>query len=98
MANDDYTMDADELERLDTWIREKWEHGPCSICGANSWTTNPKVCLILNPASLVNNSSFPVVLIYCTNCGHTLFVNAIVAGVTPPEAVPLKPHTGSGAA
>ncbi len=96
MPNDDYTMDADELVRLNTWIRDKWKHGPCSICGANSWTTNSKVCLLLNPASLVNTTSFPVVLIYCTNCGHTLVVNAIIAGVAKPEGPPLKPHAGSG--
>lgn len=62
----------------------------CPICGHNQWGVNNIVTemrefqngdFILGPGSAI----MPFVSISCNNCAHTLFVNAIKAGIIHPQ-------------
>jgi hypothetical protein len=77
----DGSMDAEERVRLEAWVAEKWQHGPCPVCNTNDWNINPKIGQIINAATMAGGTSYPVLLISCTNCGNTLSINAVIAGV-----------------
>jgi predicted nucleic-acid-binding Zn-ribbon protein len=81
MANDDYSMDAAELERYRAWAAQKWKHGPCPVCRTNNWIRNARIGHVPNPQTVVDGSAFFVLPIYCSNCGYTIFINAHVAGI-----------------
>jgi hypothetical protein len=70
-------------QKLNTWFREKWDHGPCPVCGTNLWTPLPRLGMVpnLNPTGPLSANVVPVLLIGCTNCGYTLQINALVAGI-----------------
>ena len=73
-------MDANENARYQTWLDTKWKpNNPhkCFVCGASDWA------LANNFATVPSEGGgpFPLIIIYCKNCGHTLFVNALIAGV-----------------
>src|SRR5438309_11966218 len=78
-------MDAQERARLQRWIAEKWKPKACPVCLASAWSFNEKVGQIYNDNTLSDGTAFPVVLIFCTNCGYTIPINARIAGVRTDE-------------
>jgi hypothetical protein len=87
-------MDAEERARFEAWFAEKWHHGPCPVCAANEWGAQPKLGQIENlglgleasdrPMVLIQGGRVPILLISCKNCGYTVAVNAIIAGIRQP--------------
>jgi|CZKG01.1.fsa_nt_gi hypothetical protein len=87
-------MDPAEQERADAWFRDKWRHGRCPVCNANTWDTLPKIGQIENlhdsPIPPFGGQPFPiygrvpVLLVGCQNCGYLVPINALVAGIRQP--------------
>lgn len=73
-------LDQDALSR---WFNEKWNHGPCPVCGTDLWTPLPRLGMIPNLAALAPGATnvVPVLLVSCTNCGYLLAFNALTADV-----------------
>jgi len=62
------------------WLAEKW--GPsrqCPYCGNDEWTVSVPVNLLLESRETLP----PHFTSTCTNCGNTVFINAIQAGLFP---------------
>ena len=62
----------------------------CPICGRNQWSVNNVVTEMreFQNGNLIiggESSIMPFVSITCNHCAHTLFVNAILAGVVSPQ-------------
>ncbi len=74
-------LDEEEIRRVDAWIADRWRHGPCPVCEANSWAPNLRIGQIENEATFSVGETFPVLLIFCTECGYTLSINARIAGI-----------------
>jgi predicted nucleic-acid-binding Zn-ribbon protein len=75
-------VESKQQERLQEWITEKWNHGACPVCGANSYQVGAEIGEIRPIAGLSpGKGAYPVVPVNCTNCGYTVLINAIVAGV-----------------
>jgi hypothetical protein len=70
-------------DKLNTWFHEKWNHSACPVCATDLWTPLPRLGMVpnLNPAGPVSTNVVPVLLVSCTNCGYTLQINALVAGI-----------------
>lgn len=79
-----------EQARLFQHINQKWRNKFCFQCSANTWSVDATVKLILGdskPTGIVLGGSFqPYATMTCTNCGNTLLINLIVAGVVVPGA------------
>jgi hypothetical protein len=93
-------MDALEQARLDAWFATQWRHGPCPVCAAESWDWARNLGQIPNMLMFGPNggNTVPVVLINCNNCGYTLPINAVVAGILgpPPMGEPPSPPPAQG--
>lgn len=77
---------AFEAHLKDKWVREV----DCPICQSNEWV--PGQILAQAPeypssglprfAQIGAGRAYPLVAVFCTNCGYTVFFNSLVAGIT----------------
>jgi len=72
-------------------LKKKWADRPCCQCGVANWQVQDAVFELrqFSEGSLVvGGPIIPVVPVTCANCGNTLLVNAIRAGIIdqPTEA------------
>lgn len=71
-------------KKLLEYLEQKWgRDSRCPMCGHKSWTVHDTTFEIreFNEGNMVlGGPVIPVVTIMCTNCGNTLFVNALQAG------------------
>lgn len=77
-------------EQIGAWLTKKWTPTrTCFQCGATAWTaTAHPVFLQIGQVGIgLTVAAFPCVAVICQNCGNTILVNAIIAGiVSPPDA------------
>lgn len=73
------------------YLQSKWASRLCPMCGKGPWNIHDSTYQLTeyNEGSMViGGPVIPVVPIICGNCGNTVLVNAIIAGVvklsTPP--------------
>ena len=68
------------------YLNTKWGGSPCPMCHSSSWNLSDKIFELreFNNGSLVlggpSSAITPVIPVTCTNCGNTIFVNALTAG------------------
>lgn len=60
------------------WLETKWGSVACPYCGTNGWEVGHQ---IVEQRSWGLGAVFPVFLVTCENCGHTVHVDADKAGV-----------------
>jgi len=66
------------------FLNDKWKGKPCLMCGEGSWAIQNKTFQLMefNKGSLVvGGPIIPVIPVICNNCGNTVLVSAITAGV-----------------
>jgi hypothetical protein len=83
-----------ERERLRHWLEEHWGteegKGACPMCGTNSWTLGDAAELRAYEEGVlhIGGRVYPVMPVVCVNCGNTVLINAILAGVLQPDTEP----------
>lgn len=82
---DEKHITPEQAEKLIAWLKEKAPHGiKCSVCGVNDWQIAPDIVTPLrltDGAVSIGGSMYPLVMLICRNCAHTIFLNAILSGV-----------------
>ncbi len=73
------------LDHLNT----KWKGlRNCQICGDTNWNVHPELYEMrqFNEGNMVlGGPLIPLLVIECTNCGNTISINAIRAGIVTPD-------------
>lgn len=67
-------------------LRVKWNNTSCPMCGTNDWSVAEEIFELreFQDGNLVAGGPlYPVIPVSCKNCGMSLMINAIVAGVLP---------------
>ena len=82
------TLSVEQSKQVIDYITQKSENKVivCPICGKNEWGLNNVIAELreFQGGKLFvsgETSVMPLVSITCKHCGHTLFINAILAGV-----------------
>jgi hypothetical protein len=72
-----------DANKFIAYLDQKWGTRPCTMCGQISWAVNDSVFQIIEfQKGLVHGgAALPVIPVICRNCGNTVFVNAVVAGI-----------------
>jgi predicted nucleic-acid-binding Zn-ribbon protein len=79
-------MDEARRKQFQTWMEKYWRHGPCPVCQMNVYDTGEVVELRFHiKGGSRRRTVYPVIPIACRNCGYTLLINAILAGVVRPD-------------
>lgn len=85
-------MPAIDINQAIAFLNAKWGLRPCPMCGTSNWTVQgtPFQLMEFHQGNLVVGGPIvPVIPVICVNCGNTVLVNAIIAGLVP-SAVGVK--------
>lgn len=72
------------------WLKLKWPHAnqTCEICHFKTWTIAEDLVMPM-PFSGNNitfgGSTYPQLMVICSNCGNTKYFNAVIAKLVEPE-------------
>ena len=70
-------------------LRAKWGERACPMCGVGNWSVNESTFQLteFNQGSIIiGGPVVPVLPVICMNCGNTVLINAITAGLVIPQA------------
>jgi hypothetical protein len=80
-------LSQEQMRALIAFVNERWSgNAACRQCGQNNWSIDSYVLHPLSPAPTtvtLGAGVLPSAAFVCKNCGNTLFVNLVVAGVVP---------------
>lgn len=72
-------MANEELERwVRRWLEKRGADSNCSVCGENDWLLGELSEIVVQG---LRRSIYPVLPIFCGNCAHTVFFNALMMGL-----------------
>jgi len=78
-------LDSEGRKRILAFLQERSPRpGLCPLCQKQAWNLENEIWELreFNMGNLiVGGQVFPVVPLICTNCGNTLFINAVLSGV-----------------
>jgi hypothetical protein len=81
-------MNNQDTEKILQFLTEKWGDKNCSMCSKGPWEVQKKIFQLseFHEGNLVvGGLLIPVIPVTCTNCGHTVLVNALISGAITPE-------------
>jgi hypothetical protein len=79
-------MSEVDADKLINHLKHKWSGANCPLCKSGNWNVSDRVYelrehhgggIVIGGGPVV-----PIVPITCDNCGNTVLVNSIVAGLT----------------
>ncbi|MGN4997040.1 hypothetical protein [Aeromonas sp. 61P] len=82
-------MSKFDSKKIISFLSNKWKGRGCPMCNSGPWNVpdNTFQLMEFHGGNLVMGGPLiPVIPVSCENCGHTILVNAIIAGVVEPES------------
>lgn len=80
-----------KVEKVLEHLRDKWGSGKrCPMCDSPDWSVQESTFEIRDwhpHAVMASGRVILVVPVICNNCGNTVLVNAIAAGIVTPDGV-----------
>ena len=74
-----------DFDKASEWLNTHWQGDwTCPICGQNDWLLHDEAVEVRafgKGRLAAKGSIFPLLTVICSTCGHTLFFNALVAGL-----------------
>jgi hypothetical protein len=70
--------------KMIAYLQEKWRGRSCPMCGVTNWNVQDSTFEIRQFSEgnmVLGGPIIPVVPVVCNNCGNTILVNALMAGV-----------------
>lgn len=78
-------LDKQQHDKFSKYVAEKWKPPyQCGCCKANNWSISDRVFQLaeFSPSGIViGGPVVPLAPVTCNNCGNTILLNAIIAGV-----------------
>jgi len=82
-------LSQEQTNEFMDWLNSKWEGlKKCPVCGQNSWNVSDRVFEMREfhgGSMVVGGILQPVIPVTCSNCGNTLYFNAMQAGIVKPQ-------------
>jgi hypothetical protein len=77
-------LTEDQKKKAEHWFQTRASKAVCPVCYSRTWTILPDMLAppTFHAGSMVlGGVSYPHIVMACTTCGNSQFINAIVAGV-----------------
>lgn len=77
-------MTPDQHARATNWLNTHWTTPACPFHGATTWGVSETLAEVRNFAAggiQFGGGVYPLIIVTCQDCGYTVLVNAILAGV-----------------
>src|SRR2546430_7505413 len=87
-------LDTEKTKRPLGCLNRQWTNQACPFHGPTKWEVGQVIMTLPYSGGgvIVGGPTYPLLVVTCVNCGYTVLVNAIVAGVVPRPAQPLQPE------
>lgn len=87
MADSTPSLSREQKEKFIRWLTQKTNGRTiaCSICNTAKWNIGDDLVIppvFKNQGTQLGGVGYPQVMLICHNCGHTVFMNAVIAGLT----------------
>lgn len=76
----------EQRAKIRNWMKSKWTYRECRQCSHEKWVIGDAPARL--PLGYPNTADqyfgglmYSLVVITCSNCGNTLFINSVVAGI-----------------
>jgi len=81
-----------DIEKLLAFLNDKWKEHKCGVCGHFSWDVTNKLFQLseFNKSHVLvggKKSYVPLIPVTCDNCGNTLLLSAMIAGLVKPNKI-----------
>lgn len=90
MPDDQGKLSQEELDKIAAWLNKQAprEKAPCTVCGTNDWAILEHLVSppTFGKGHILGGASYVFAMLFCSNCGHTVFINATKAGITRSSA------------
>lgn len=67
------------------WLNSKWtQPHNCPICGSDKWSIPEELVELrqfYHGSIVMGGGVYPNIVVICTVCGYTFFMNAVIAGL-----------------
>lgn len=68
------------------WLGQRWSTRQCPYCEAKNWSVLMPISFrVQSPKTDLEANLVPHFLVTCTNCGNTVLINAVLAGILPED-------------
>lgn len=77
-------LNKEQQEKAINYLNNKWHEKICPICKGTNWDIHPELYELrqFNGGNMVlGGPLIPMLVIECTNCGNTISINAMRAGI-----------------
>ena len=98
------SLSQEEKDKLIQWLTEKaGKTGGlvCSVCNTRKWTVGDDLVMSLiftgNKVQFGSGVGYPQAMLICDNCGHTVFINSVRAGLSEGTEAESDPPEDSAA-
>ncbi|WP_115702568.1 hypothetical protein [Legionella sainthelensi] len=82
-------LSKEEADKLVSYLKEKWNGKSCPMCLSGNWIVQDN-CFQLTQYNahsfVIGGPVIPIIPVICNNCSNTLLINALLAGIIPPNA------------
>jgi hypothetical protein len=77
-------LTQDQFKQAVAWLDAHWTKRECPMHGPTQWSLDSQMGAVpvQTPHGTNLGSVFPLLVLTCANCGYTVFVNALAAGIT----------------
>jgi len=82
------SLTKEQQEKAIQHLNKKWTNKTCPVCQGNTWDVHPELYEMrqFNGGDMVlGGPLIPLLVVECKNCGNTISINAMRAGVISPE-------------
>jgi len=85
----EYELSQEQRDYVTRHLHSSVKTVNCDWCGENAWGVEPNLVqlkIFTRGVEIRGAPVYPMVLVRCGNCGHTIFFNALSIGLTIRES------------
>ena len=80
-------LTQEDKDKVVDWLKDRGrEPIECAVCGHQKWTVGDHLVApaVFSEGNIfLGGASYPVVMLICNTCGHTLYLNAVMMKLLP---------------
>lgn len=85
---DESKLNDEQKAKAKSWVekQEGWKDYKCPICYSKKWTLGEHLIappILALKGIRLGGPTYPQFMVICAVCGHTLYFNAIISGISP---------------
>lgn len=84
MPDNQGRLTTEEQTKVQGWLKENWKNWACPYSGHTHWEigqTIVQAVAFTGGGLSIGGPVYPLIVVTCSGCGNTVFINAIKAGI-----------------